>query len=64
MKRQMLGNSMLEVPAVAAGCMRIHTLDESQVDEYIHTCLEVCLSRQNFAEKISSFSQNAESYQG
>lgn len=44
MKRQMLGNSMLEVPAVAAGCMRIHTLDESQVDEYIHTCLELGIS--------------------
>lgn len=44
MKRQMLGNSMLEVPAVAAGCMRIHALDESQVDEYIHTCLELGIS--------------------
>ena len=35
---------MLEVPAVAAGCMRIHALDESQVDEYIHTCLELGIS--------------------
>ena len=41
MRRQMLGKSMLEVPVVAAGCMRIQGMDETEVDEYIHTCLEL-----------------------
>ena len=35
MRRQMLGKSMLEVPVVAAGCMRIQGMDETEVDEYI-----------------------------
>ena len=34
MRRQMLGKSMLEVPVVAAGCMRIQGMDETEVDEY------------------------------
>ena len=76
MRRQMLGKSMLEVPVVAAGCMRIQGMDETEVDEYIHTCLELGImekghanlcsdvysSRQNFAEKISSCSLNAGLY--
>ena len=33
MRRQMLGKSMLEVPVVAAGCMRIQGMDETEVDE-------------------------------
>ena len=41
MRRQMLGKRMLEVPVVAAGCMRIQGMDETEVDEYIHTCLEL-----------------------
>ena len=41
MRRQMLGKSMLEVPVVAAGCMRFQGMDETEVDEYIHTCLEL-----------------------
>ena len=32
MRRQMLGKSMLEVPVVAAGCMRIQGMDETEVD--------------------------------
>ena len=76
MRRQMLGKSMLEVPVVAAGCMRIQGMDETEEDEYIHTCLELGIqffghanlcsdvysSRQNFAEKISSCSLNAGLY--
>ena len=33
MRRQMLGKSMLEVPVVAAGCMRIQGMDETEVAE-------------------------------
>ncbi len=41
MKKRVLGTSMLEVPVVAAGCMRINALKEQEMDEYIHTCLEL-----------------------
>lgn len=41
MKKQKLGSSMLEVPVVAAGCMRIDSLTEEGMNEYIHTCLEL-----------------------
>ena len=71
MRRQMLGKSMLEVPVVAAGCMRIQGMDETEVDEYMrifmekghaNLCSDVYSSRQNFAEKISSCSLNAGLY--
>lgn len=41
MKKQKLGSSLLEVPVVAAGCMRINSLTEEEMDAYIRTCLEL-----------------------
>lgn len=35
-----LGNSTLEVPVVAVGCMRINSLDKAQAEQFIHTALE------------------------
>ena len=60
MRRQMLGKSMLEVPVVAAGCMRIQGMDETE--GHANLCSDVYSSRQNFAEKISSCSLNAGLY--
>lgn len=41
MKKIALGTSGLEVPVVAAGCMRIHGLDEENLEEYISKCMEL-----------------------
>jgi predicted oxidoreductase len=41
MKRMSLGTSSLEVPVIAAGCMRINTLDEEGVENYINKCMEL-----------------------
>ena len=35
-----LGNSTLEVPAVAIGCMRINTLDKAGAEKYVQVALE------------------------
>jgi predicted oxidoreductase len=35
-----LGNSTLEVPVVAVGCMRINSLDKTQAEQFIQTALE------------------------
>jgi predicted oxidoreductase len=35
-----LGTSGLEVPVVAIGCMRIHSLDEREADRFVHAALE------------------------
>jgi predicted oxidoreductase len=35
-----LGNSALEVPVVAVGCMRINSLDKTQAEQFIQTALE------------------------
>lgn len=35
-----LGNSTLQVPVVAVGCMRINSLDKAQAEQFIHTALE------------------------
>lgn len=41
MKRMSLGTSSLEVPVIAAGCMRINTLDEESLESYINKCMEL-----------------------
>lgn len=41
MKRIKLGTSSLEVPVIAAGCMRIHTLDDEGLTGYIDKCMEL-----------------------
>lgn len=41
MKRMSLGTSSLEVPVIAAGCMRINTLDEENLEDYINKCMEL-----------------------
>lgn len=35
-----LGTSALEVPVVAVGCMRIHTLDKQEAERFVRTSLE------------------------
>jgi predicted oxidoreductase len=35
-----LGTSSLEVPVLAAGCMRIHTMEVEEIVTYINTCME------------------------
>ncbi|MGC4018434.1 MAG: aldo/keto reductase [Muricomes sp.] len=41
MKRMSLGTSGLEVPVIAAGCMRIDALDEESLESYINKCMEL-----------------------
>lgn len=41
MKRMTLGTSSLEVPVIAAGCMRINSLDQEGLEEYINKCMEL-----------------------
>ena len=41
MKTMQLGTSSLQVPVIAAGCMRITSLDEKQLASYIRKCLEL-----------------------
>lgn len=41
MKRMLLGTSSLEVPVIAAGCMRINTLDGESLESYINKCMEL-----------------------
>lgn len=40
MKQLKLGTSELQVPAVAAGCMRINKLDQKALTAYINCCIE------------------------
>src|SRR3984893_15813988 len=40
MRTMKLGNSTLEVPVVAVGCMRINSLDKSEAVQFIQTALE------------------------
>lgn len=41
MKTMQLGKSSLQVPVIAAGCMRITSLDEKQLASYVQKCLEL-----------------------
>lgn len=41
MKNIPLGNTAKNVPAVAAGCMRINSLGEDALDRYIKTCMDL-----------------------
>lgn len=41
MKRVKLGNTGLDVSAIALGCMRIGGLDEKSVKEFIDTALKM-----------------------
>lgn len=41
MKRMSLGTSSLKVPVIAAGCMRINSLDEESLESYINKCMEL-----------------------
>lgn len=41
MKKMTLGSGSLEVPVIAAGCMRINTLDEDDIEVYINKCMEL-----------------------
>ena len=41
MKTMQLGTSSLQVPVIAAGCMRITSLDEKQLASYIQKCMEL-----------------------
>ncbi|ANY71477.1 aldo/keto reductase [Paenibacillus ihbetae] len=40
MKTIKLGNSSLEVPVVAVGCMRINSLDKAEAERFVQTALE------------------------
>ncbi|MDB5055192.1 MAG: aldo/keto reductase family oxidoreductase, partial [Bacilli bacterium] len=40
MRTMKLGNSTLEVPVVAVGCMRINSLDKAKAEQFIQTALE------------------------
>lgn len=40
MRKIKLGNSTLEVPAIAIGCMRINTLDKAGAEKYVRAALE------------------------
>lgn len=40
MRTTTLGSSTLEVPVVAVGCMRIHTLDKAEAERFVQTALE------------------------
>lgn len=40
MKTIKLGNSSLEVPVVAVGCMRINSLEKSEAERFVQTALE------------------------
>jgi predicted oxidoreductase len=39
MKTMKLGNSSLDVPVVAVGCMRINSLDKSEAERFVHAAL-------------------------
>ncbi|MCY0874960.1 MAG: aldo/keto reductase family oxidoreductase [Firmicutes bacterium] len=41
MRTMKLGNSQLEVPVVAVGCMRINTLSKAQAEKFIQTSMEL-----------------------
>ncbi len=41
MKKMTLGSGSLEVTVIAAGCMRINTLDEDDIEVYINKCMEL-----------------------
>lgn len=41
MKTMQLGTSSLQVPVIAAGCMRITGLNEKQLESYVQKCLEL-----------------------
>lgn len=40
MRTMKLGNSTLEVPVVAVGCMRINSLDKTEAEQFIQTALD------------------------
>lgn len=40
MRTLKLGTSTLEVPVVAVGCFRIHSLDKNEAERFVHTALE------------------------
>jgi predicted oxidoreductase len=40
MRTMKLGSSTLEVPVVAVGCMRIHSLDKAEAEQFVQTALE------------------------
>jgi predicted oxidoreductase len=40
MRTMKLGNSTLEVPVVAVGCMRINSLDKAEAEQFIQTALD------------------------
>ncbi|QQZ09367.1 aldo/keto reductase [Heyndrickxia vini] len=40
MKTMKLGSSMLDVPVVAVGCMRINSLDKTEAERFVQTALE------------------------
>ena len=52
MKRMSLGTSSLEVPVIAAGCMRINALDEESLESYINKCMELGI---NFFEHANIY---------
>ncbi len=41
MKTIKLGNSLLEVPAIAVGCMRINSLEKNEAEHFVQTALEL-----------------------
>ncbi|WP_409303459.1 aldo/keto reductase family oxidoreductase [Peribacillus sp. SCS-155] len=40
MRTMKLGNSILDVPVIAVGCMRINSLNKNEAERFIHTALE------------------------
>ncbi len=40
MRTMKLGNSTLDVPVVAVGCMRINSLDKAEAEQFVQTALE------------------------
>jgi predicted oxidoreductase len=40
MRTMKLGNSTLEVPVIAVGCMRINSLDKPGAERFVQTALD------------------------
>lgn len=56
MKTIQLGKSTLQVPVIAAGCMRISELNEKQAESYLQKCLELGI---NFFEHADIYGRGA-----
>src|SRR5690554_6761685 len=56
MKKIKLGSSSLEVPVIAVGCMRMHTLNKTEAEQFVQTSLE---EGANFFDHANVYSKGA-----